>query len=160
MGSSLSSCCWKWRYINTFYMCIFHLWKGNFLYFIYENWGPYFIYESGRFSVFHTWKLRSLFHISVQCSRSVTSDSLWLHGLQYTRLPCPSPTPGAHSNLCPSSRWHPTISSSVAPFSSAFNLSQHQDLFKWVSSSHQVTKVLEFQFQHRSFQRIFRTDFL
>ena len=44
--------------------------------------------------------------------------------------------------------------------SPAFDLSQHQDLFKWVSSSHQVAKVLEFQFQHQSFQRIFRTDFL
>ena len=47
------------------------------------------------------------------------SDSLWPHGLQHTRPPCPSPTPGAYSNSCPSSRWcHPTISSSVVPFSS------------------------------------------
>ena len=47
------------------------------------------------------------------------SDSLWLHGLQQARLPCPSPTPRACSNTCPSSRWcHPTISSSVIPFSS------------------------------------------
>ena len=44
--------------------------------------------------------------------------------------------------------------------SPAFNLSQHQGLFKWVSSSHQVAKVLEFQLQHQSFQWIFRTDFL
>ena len=49
------------------------------------------------------------------------SDSLWSHGLQHARVPCPSPTPGAHSNSCPSSRWcHPTISSSVVPFSSCF----------------------------------------
>ena len=47
------------------------------------------------------------------------SDSLQLHGLQHARLPCPSPTPGACSNSCPSSQWcHPTISSSVVPFSS------------------------------------------
>ena len=47
------------------------------------------------------------------------SDSLQPHGLQHTRLPCPSPTPGAHSNLSPSSQWcHPTISSSVVPYSS------------------------------------------
>ena len=47
------------------------------------------------------------------------SDSLWPHGLQHTRLPCPSPTLGAYSNSCPSSWWcHPTISSSVIPFSS------------------------------------------
>ena len=47
------------------------------------------------------------------------SDSLWPHGLQYTRPPCPSPTPGVHPNPCPLSHWcHPTISSSVVPFSS------------------------------------------
>ena len=47
------------------------------------------------------------------------SDSLWPHGLQHARLPCPSPTPGACSNSCPSCQWcHPTISSSVVPFSS------------------------------------------
>ena len=56
---------------------------------------------------------------NTQFSRSVMSDSLWPHGLQHARLPCPSPTPGAYSNSCPSSRWfHPTISSSVFPFSS------------------------------------------
>ena len=44
--------------------------------------------------------------------------------------------------------------------SSTFNLPQHQSLFKWVSSSHQVAKILEFQLQHQSFQWIFRTDFL
>ena len=47
-----------------------------------------------------------------------------------------------------------------SPFPPALNLSQHQGLFKWVSSSHQVAKVLEFQLQHQSFQWIFRTDFL
>ena len=47
-----------------------------------------------------------------------------------------------------------------SPFPPAFNLSQHQGLFKWVSSSHQVAKVLEFQLQHQSFQWIFRIDFL
>ena len=56
---------------------------------------------------------------SVQFSRSVMSDSLGPHGLQHARLPCPSPTPGACSNSCPSSGWcHPTISSSAIPFSS------------------------------------------
>ena len=52
-------------------------------------------------------------------SHSVISDSLQPHGLQHTRLPCPSSTPWACSNSCPSSPWcHPTISSSVIPFSS------------------------------------------
>ena len=56
---------------------------------------------------------------SVQFSRSVVSDSLQPHGLQHTRLPCPSPIPRAYPNSCPLSRWcHPTISSSVVPFSS------------------------------------------
>ena len=52
-------------------------------------------------------------HPSVQFSCSVVSNSLWPHGLQHTRLPCPSPTPGVYPNSC-----HPTISSSVVPFSS------------------------------------------
>ena len=52
--------------------------------------------------------------------------------------------------------FHPLLS----PSPPALNLSQHQGLFKWVSSSHQVAKVLEFQLQHQSFQWIFRIDFL
>ena len=56
---------------------------------------------------------------SVQFSCSVMSNSLWPHGLQHSRLPCPSPTPGVYSNSCPLSWWcHPTISSSVVSFSS------------------------------------------
>ena len=52
-------------------------------------------------------------------SPSVVSNSLWPHGLQHTRLPCPSPTHRVCSNSCPLSQWsHPTISSSVVPFSS------------------------------------------
>ena len=62
--------------------------------------------------------LVSIWH-SVQFSHSVVSDSLWPHESQHTRPPCPSPTPRVHSNPCPSSRWcHPTVSSSVVPFSS------------------------------------------
>ena len=75
------------------------------------------------------------------------SDSLRPHGLQHTRLPCPSPTPRACSNSCPlSRRCHPTISSSVIPSPPAFNLSQHQALFQGVSSSHQVAKYWSFSF--------------
>ena len=59
-----------------------------------------------------------VFISSVQFSCSVVSDSLHPHGLQHARLPCPSPTPRARSNSCPSSQWcHPAISSSVDPFS-------------------------------------------
>jgi len=84
---------------------------------------------------------------SVQFSLSVMSDSLQLHGLQQARPPYPLPTPGAYWNSChcvsdtiqPS---HP-LSSLYPP---AFNLSQHQGLFEWVSSSHQVAKVWSFSF--------------
>ena len=77
----------------------------------------------------------------------------------WTRLPCPSPTLRACSNSCPSCWWcHPACSSSVIPFSSC--LSQHQGLFKWVNSSHQVAKLLEFQIPHQSFQWTPRTDLL
>ena len=98
---------------------------------------------------------------AVQFSRSVVSHSLQSRGQQHPRLPCPSPTPDftqTHVHwvgvaIQPS---HP-LSSSSPP---ALNLFHHQGLFKWVSSSHQVAKVLEFQLQHQSFQWIFRTDFL
>ena len=69
----------------------------------------------------------------------------------------PSPSPGVCSDSCTLSQWcHPTISS----FPFAFNLSQHQSLFQWVSSSYQVAKVLELQLQRQSFQWIFRVDVL
>ena len=77
------------------------------------------------------------------------------------RPPCPSPTPGDHPNPCPLSWWcYLTISSSVVPFSFCLNISQHQGLFQWVSFSHQVAKVLEFQLQHQSLQWTPRTDLL
>ena len=81
-------------------------------------------------------------YFSVQFSHLVVSDSLRPHGLQHARPPCPSPTPGVHSNSCPSSWWcHPAISSSVVPFSScpqslpaseSFPMSQ---LFTWGGQS-------------------------
>ena len=233
---------------------------------------------------FHSWWYRETSLFLFSCS--IVSDSLWPHGLKHTRLPCPSPSPGACSNSCPLSQWcHPTISSSVVPLSSclpsfpasgsflmtalhirwptywsfsispsskysglisfrmdwfdllaiqgtlkhllqhhsseasflfqfslvaqscptvcdpmdcstpglpvyhqlpeftqthvhpvhdaiqpshplsspsppAFNLFQHQGLFQWVSSLHQVAKVLELQLQHQPFQWIFRIYFL
>ena len=63
--------------------------------------------------------IKSVNLFSVQFSHSVVSDSLWPHGLQHTRPPCLSPTPRVYSNSCPLSQWcHPTISSTVVPFSS------------------------------------------
>ena len=79
------------------------------------------------------------------------SDSLWPHELQQARPPCPSPTPGVHSNSCPSSRWcHPGISSSVIPLSScpqsltaseSFPMSQ---LFAWGGQSTGVSALASF----------------
>ena len=75
---------------------------------------------------------------SVQFSRSVLPDYLQPHEPQHARPPCPSPTPGVHPNPCPSSQWyHPTVSSSVIPFSScpqSFSASgsfQMSQLFAW-----------------------------
>ena len=87
----------------------------------------------------------------VQFSRSVVSDSLRPHESQHARPPCPSPTPGVHSNSRPSSRWcHPAISSSVVPFSScprslpaseSFPMSQ---FFAWGGQSPGVSALASF----------------
>ena len=89
---------------------------------------------------------------SVQFSLSVMSDSLRPHGLQHARPPCPSPTPGAHSNSCPSSRWHhPTISSSVVPFLSclqSFPASGSIPMSQFFASGGQRTGVSATAFSH------------
>ena len=99
-----------------------------------------------------------LFHVimccgppSVQFSHLVMSDSLRPHESQHARPPCPSPTPGVYSNPCPWSQWcHPTISSSVVPFSScpqslpaseSFPMSQ---LFAWGGQSTGVSALASF----------------
>ena len=107
----------------------------------------------------HFFKKPEALFSSVQFSHSVMSDSLQPHGLQHTRPPCPSPTPGVYQThvhqvgdaIQPSH-------SLLSPSPPALNLSQHQGLFQWVNSSHEVAKVLEFQLQHQSFQRTPRTD--
>ena len=88
---------------------------------------------------------------SVQFSRSVVSDSLRPHESQHASPPCPSPTPGIHSDSRPSSQWcHPAISSSVVPFSScpqslpaseSFSMSQ---LFAWGGQSTGVSALASF----------------
>ena len=101
---------------------------------------------------FHLWLFFLCVYISsVQFSCSVMSDSLWSHEPQHTRPPCPSPTPGVHSDSCPSSQWcHPAISSSVVPFSScpqslpaseSFTMSQ---LFAWHGQSTGVSALASF----------------
>ena len=94
--------------------------------------------------------------ISIQFSRSVMSDSLQPHGLQHTRPPCPSPTPRHYPNSPPSSwRCHPTISSSVAPFSSFPQSFPASRSFPMSQSLHQAVKVLEFQLGDLMFISIF-----
>ena len=102
---------------------------------------PFEVPKKGKISLPSvTQKMHTDKNVSVQFS-SVAQSCLTLRtrGLQHAKPPCPSSTPGVYSNSRPLSWWcRPTISSSVVPF----NLSQHQGLFKWVSSSHQVAKVL------------------
>ena len=84
---------------------------------------------------------------TVQFSRSVVSSSLGPHESQHARPPCPSTTPGVHSDSCPSvsdaiQPSHPLSSPSSAP-----NPSQHQSLFQWVNSSNEVAKLLDIIFR-------------
>ena len=121
----------------------------------------------------------------LQFSHLVMSNSLQPHGLQHARLPCPSPTPGSLLKLIsiklvvPSNHLilfsfclqsFPASESFlfffffyfifVFVFFLVFYFLNFKIFNKWVSSSHQVAKVLEFPLQHQSFQWIFRTDFL
>ena len=98
---------WWWKMVSLLgfnfnfswvQLCIFHMFMGHG--YVFSGNGSCFLPSS------------------VQSLRAV-SNSLWLHGLQHARLPCPSPTPEAYSNSYPLSQWfHPIISSSVVPFSS------------------------------------------
>ena len=96
-------------------------------------------------------KVSHCFHCSVQFSRSVMPNSLWPHELQHTRPPCPSPTPGVHLDSCVLSQWcHPSISSSVIPFSSSpqslpasGSFPMHQ-LFTWGGQSTGVAALASF----------------
>ena len=98
---------------------------------------------------------------SVQFSRSVVSDSVRPYESQHARPPCPSPTPEytqTHMHLVGDAIQPFHLLSSPSPPTP--NPSQHQGLFQWVNSSHEVAKVLEFQLQHQSFQWTPRTDLL
>ena len=96
-------------------------------------------------------------------NHSVMSNAFQPYGLQHTRPPCPSLSPWPCSNSFMSIKLGDAIQPShplSSPSPPAFNLSQHQGLFQWVSSSHQVAKVLELQLQHQSFPWIFKVDIL
>ena len=110
-----------------------------------EHWSglPFLLHLSQVKTIIHLWSIKySISKTSVQFSRSVMSDFFWPCELQHSRPPCPSPTPGVYTNPCPLNQWcHPTISSSVIPFSScpqsfpasgSFPMSQ---LFAWGGQS-------------------------
>ena len=86
-----------------------------------------------------------VFHWQVCSVSSVVSNSLRPHGLQHAKLPCPSAVPGVYSNSCPFSQWcHPTISSSVVPFSSclqSFPASRSFQMSQFFSSGGQSIRV-------------------
>ena len=86
----------------------------------------------------HITQCSNMLFLFIWLVAKVMFDSLQLHGLEHTRLPCPSLHPGVCSNSCPVSWWcyltsHPLLS----PFPSALNLSQSQGLFQWIGSLHQ-----------------------
>jgi len=108
-------------------MCMLNFWRNSETVFL-GSWIIYILaalYESSNCSkTLLTLGITSHFYFShsiryVQFSRSLVSDSLQLHESQHARPPCPSATPGVHSDSRPSSQWcHPAISSSIVPFSS------------------------------------------
>ena len=104
------------------------------------------------------WYRHCIFTVVVVQSQS----QLWLrtHELQHTRLLCPPLFPRVCSNSCPLSWWcYLTIHPLPHPSAAVLNLYHHQGLFQWVSSLHQVAKILELHLQHQFFQWILRVDF-
>ena len=109
---------WLHHHLYIFFFLIYFKGRGENVSLLYlcnqELLGNYFWYDFICIVIY-------AFHLllSVQFNHSVMSDSLGPHEPQHSRLPCPSPTPRVHPNPCPLSWWcHPTISSSVVPFSS------------------------------------------
>ena len=169
------------RFIKT---CLFYIWKikysGSYIYILAPRFPgtcvvvvqllshawffvtPRTIAHQAPLSSTISWSFCSYSYTlsSVQFSRSVVSDSLQPHGLQHARPPCPSPTPGAYSNSRPLSWWcHPTISSSVIPFSScvqSFPASGSFQMRQFFVSGGQNIGVSA----SASVQWIFRTNFL
>ena len=138
---------YKWSFLKFPKVCLYYLNDGGT--------------KGQRENLLSTYFMSGSVLCSVQFSFSVISNSLQPHELQHARPPCPSQTPGVHPNPCPSTRWcHPTVSSSVFPFSScaqSFPGSgslQVNQLF--ISGGQSV----EFQLQHQSLQWTLRTGLL
>ena len=99
------------------------------------------------------------FSLLLLFSRPVVSNSLRLHGQQHTKPLFPSPSPEVCPSSCPLHRWCRPAILSLTPLSPvSLNLSEHQELFQWVSCLHQMTKILELQLRHQSFQWLFRVN--
>ena len=127
-----------------------------------HNWATSLFLFFKKNGIFVQWNFRQKnMNSSVQFSPSVTSDFC-------DPMECSAPGFPVHHQLPELAQTHVHhVSDAIqpshplsSPSPPAFNLSQHQGLSKWVSSLHQVAKVLEFQLQHQSFQWILRTDFL
>ena len=92
------------------------------------------------------WRFLKTLEIELPSVQSLSRVWLFVTPWITARQASPSPTPGVHADSVHRVGWcHPAISSSVVPFSSCSQPSQHQSLFQWVNSSHEVAKVLEFQ---------------
>ena len=134
---------WKNKWLD---LCFTSSWVGNHQ----GTWSLADCFQSSSLGERNNFKESWLFS-SVQFSCSVVSDFLQPHELQHARPPCPSPTPGVHTNSRPSSQWsHPAIPSSVIPFSScpqsfpasgSFPMSQH---FTWGGQSTGVSALASF----------------
>ena len=116
---SRSICPWDFPGKNTGVGCHF-LYQGIFLT---QGSNPHLLkllhWQADSLTLHHLGGPQTLWNDSVQFSHSVVSDSLWAHGLQHARPPCPSPNPAVYPNSCPLSWYcHPTVLSSVVPFSS------------------------------------------
>ena len=135
-----------------------------------RKWWPGIYLKAAKYTVsgscYHSWAWDTISTPQRQsiffCSVAQSYPTLW------DPIDCSMPSFPVHCQLLDFTQthvhWVDDAIQQSHPLSSpslpAFNLSQHQGLFKWVSSSHQVAKVLEFQLQHQSFQWIFRIDFL
>ena len=139
------------KYISIQHLCV---WRGDQLSLASHVWN---FHKPEHQNVF----LMPFFFHTARFSRSVVSDILWHHGLQHTRLPCSSLTPEACSDAYPSTEWcHPTVSSSVIPFSSCLQSFPASGSFQMSQFFPSGGQTLEFWLQHQSFQWICRTDFL
>ena len=142
VGSSCSSVYYRSHIFKNLEKCIWSLQFCSYIYFGHFMFSGFILilhyspmWGMGIIDEFIGLYIQLLQFSSV--SHSVMSDSLQTHGLQHTRLPCPTPTPRVYSNSCSLSRWcYPTISSSVVSFFSYPQCFPAYGLFQWVSSSH------------------------